>query len=345
MSTWIYGAGGFAKRLRSALENQGINISGLLTQLDFEQNFTVNPEDTFYLGIFNHIDNPNEIISFLHSKGVVNLVNPSEAIKKVSSLELDTYFLSSAPENLCTDNEVRELLNLLSDSSSKQILTAFHNYQTKGEIKSLVRNANHDQQYLGKYLPESYARAWLRGKIRWIDCGAYIGDTVEAVTKASELGQDSFLNLEPDIENYKSLILLTSSLKIDSVNLQAACGARSGIAQISKSGGLSTQISKNLNQSPSSTSIPIIALDEIAGSWLPTHIKMDIEGSEMEAIQGARQIIKRFRPNLAIAVYHKPKDIYEIPKYLSELVPSYQFFLRTYGAHGYDTVLYAIPKD
>ena len=328
MSTWIYGAGGFAKRLRSALENQGISISGLLTQLDFEQNFTVNPEDTFYLGIFNHIDNPNEIISFLNSKGVVNLVNPSEAIKKISSLELDTYFLSSAPENLCTDNEVRELLNLLSDSSSKQILTAFH-----------------DQQYLGKYLPESYASAWLRGKIRWIDCGAYIGDTVEAVTKASELGQASFLNLEPDIENYKSLILLTSSLKIDSVNLQAACGARSGIAQISKSGGLSTQISKNLNQSPSSTSIPIIALDEIAGSWLPTHIKMDIEGSEMEAIQGARQIIKRFRPNLAIAVYHKPKDIYEIPKYLSELVPSYQFFLRTYGAHGYDTVLYAIPKD
>jgi FkbM family methyltransferase len=345
VANWIYGAGGFAKRLKAALENQGLSISGLVTQKDFETNFVFNQDDIFYLGIFNHIDDPKEIIDFLISKGVVNLINPSEAIKKVSNQKLDTYYLSSAHENLCTQDEINEIFNLLSDSTSKQILLGFYEYQTNGNIENLIRSADHTLQYLGTLLPEPYASSWLKGKVRWVDCGAYIGDTVEAVSKVSETNKAIFLNLEPDLNNYKNLKHLTSKLEIESINLNAACGDSSGVAKISDLTGLSSQISRSIDETDSSQNIPIFTLDEIAGSWFPTHIKMDIEGSEMEAIKGAVKIIKESRPKLAIAVYHKPRDIYEIPKYLSLTVPEYKYFLRAYGAHGYDTVLYAIPEE
>jgi hypothetical protein len=72
-------------------------------------------------------------------------------------------------------------------------------------------------------------------------------------------------------------------------------------------------------------------------------IKMDIEGSELEALKGAKNTIKNQKPRLAISVYHKPEDIFEIPLYLKELVPAYKFYLRhDCLVNLTETVLYAM---
>lgn len=72
-----------------------------------------------------------------------------------------------------------------------------------------------------------------------------------------------------------------------------------------------------------------------------TFIKMDIEGAELDALNGAERIIKTQKPRLAICVYHKPDDIYEIPSYLLSLVPEYKFIVRHYSSYSWETVLYA----
>jgi FkbM family methyltransferase len=66
-------------------------------------------------------------------------------------------------------------------------------------------------------------------------------------------------------------------------------------------------------------------------------IKMDIEGSEMKALRGGAGVIEKYRPDLAICVYHKPGDIHDIPEFIKSLVPSYKCVLRG-GTH---TVCYA----
>ncbi len=70
---------------------------------------------------------------------------------------------------------------------------------------------------------------------------------------------------------------------------------------------------------------------------------MDIEGAEFDALKGAEKTIKKYKPKLAICVYHNPLDIVNIPLYIKELVPEYKIFLRHYSESSSETVCYAIP--
>lgn len=84
-----------------------------------------------------------------------------------------------------------------------------------------------------------------------------------------------------------------------------------------------------------------IDIDSFVKNEKVTFIKMDVEGSELKALGGAKQTILKNHPRLAICIYHKPEDIVEIPFYILELVPEYKFYIRHYTSHMWETVLYA----
>lgn len=72
-----------------------------------------------------------------------------------------------------------------------------------------------------------------------------------------------------------------------------------------------------------------------------TYIKMDIEGAEMAALEGARKTIAKFRPKLAISIYHEDDDLWKIPFYIKKQYPWYRLFIRHYTSVTTETVLYA----
>lgn len=75
-----------------------------------------------------------------------------------------------------------------------------------------------------------------------------------------------------------------------------------------------------------------------------TFLKMDIEGAELKALEGAKELILKGKPKLAISVYHHISDFFTIPLYLHRLVPEYKFFLRQHTIFHMDTVLYAVKN-
>lgn len=91
------------------------------------------------------------------------------------------------------------------------------------------------------------------------------------------------------------------------------------------------------------TEISAISIDEAVdpGDRI-TMIKMDVEGAELESLKGAKQTIMRDKPKLAICIYHKPEDLWEIPLYIKALVPEYRLYIRHHGISDCETVLYAV---
>jgi FkbM family methyltransferase len=73
-----------------------------------------------------------------------------------------------------------------------------------------------------------------------------------------------------------------------------------------------------------------------------TYIKMDIEGAELEALKGAKNTIMKYKPKLAVCVYHKQEDLITIPQYILSLNEHYKLYLRHYEENSCETVLYAI---
>ena len=85
----------------------------------------------------------------------------------------------------------------------------------------------------------------------------------------------------------------------------------------------------------------LTSIDSVVKDERVTFIKMDVEGAELKSLIGAKNTIIKNKPRLAICVYHKAEDIYEIPEYILSLVPEYRFYLRHYSSAGPETVLYA----
>ena len=93
--------------------------------------------------------------------------------------------------------------------------------------------------------------------------------------------------------------------------------------------------------------VPAITLDEFCRSNnLPKvdFIKMDVEGAEHIALEGATRIIKQHRPKMAISTYHRAFDVISLPARILSIAP-YTFKLRHFSNREWETVLYCIPGD
>lgn len=104
-----------------------------------------------------------------------------------------------------------------------------------------------------------------------------------------------------------------------------------------------------VNQKPTSgnySEIDCVTLDSYCEQQQikPDFIKMDIEGAELDAINGGSTVFRKFRPKFAICIYHKREHRWQIPLRLAELCPEYEFFVKK--SHPvFETVVYGCPKE
>ena len=112
------------------------------------------------------------------------------------------------------------------------------------------------------------------------------------------------------------------------------------------SSGINPQFNKN--GSEKSFEVDAVSIDEFVENRKikkVDFIKMDIEGAEMRALKGGEKTLLKYRPQMAISIYHSDNDMQDIPIYLHNLLKNYVFKIGQYSPDNDETILYAIPKE
>ncbi len=173
-----------------------------------------------------------------------------------------------------------------------------------------------------------------------IDAGAFTGNTVVYFTQlvgqegkvyAFEPMQEIFKTLQENTQNMPEVHLFQAGISHCDGQMHVA-------AQNSASSSLFQQGDVCVNIRSIDSFVQVQALDKL------DFIKMDIEGSEMDALKGAKNTIAQFTPKLAICIYHRPNDIFQIYKQILTINPYYTFYLKHCSNTIWETVLFAMPS-
>lgn len=185
-----------------------------------------------------------------------------------------------------------------------------------------------------------------------LDAGAFDGDSAYEFVEAcrrQNLNHGRIICIEADAKNHQKL-LANSSLPAKTEYVQRGLWSKKTMLEFASSSETfvteprviseETRSSKH-GATDSDSLIETTTIDDILMGDPIHFIKMDIEGAEIEALKGAVETLKLHKPKLAISVYHKPTDIYEIPLLVKRLCPDYKLFLRHLSSNLCETVLFA----
>jgi len=193
---------------------------------------------------------------------------------------------------------------------------------------------DYDIQYDPSPKEETYFPPFIKhlDEERFLDCGAADGDTITAF-KAKWEKYASIVAMEPDFINYEKLIALHPDVDA----LPWAVGDTAGRFAFKSNGDYSSSF--GLGDNVTCTKLDNVLMEP------PTYIKMDIEGAELEALWGARKLLKEHKPVLAICAYHTSDHLWEIPLLIHAIQPDYKLHLRRYAEGAWELVWYAIPAE
>ncbi len=234
--------------------------------------------------------------------------------------------------------EIEEVYHLWSDEYSRDEYVAQLKWRSRLDYEGLP-----DPVAGVTYFPSGLYTS-LGDAERFIDCGAFQGDTLEEFLGRFENSFQHYLALEPDPGNFADLRRLISALpkpireKIDA--LPYAAYSHQSILNFLAEGSASSAITEIGN-----VEVPAEAIDRIlAGSPL-TFLKMDIEGGEPQALEGARRSLERHRPVVAVSAYHLQDHLWKLPAWLNGVLEDYNFYLRPHDMEIWDLVCYAVPQE
>lgn len=194
------------------------------------------------------------------------------------------------------------------------------------------------QWWLGNERQYFDSRIMIPGKSEvFIDGGAYKGEDTIAFSKwCGKAFEDAYV-FEPDKDNHRDTCrnLMYAGINCHTLNF----GLWNKAEKIGFSSGV--QAASHV-EAAGTEQIEMRSVDEVMQGNKVSFIKLDVEGCEMEAIKGAEDTIKTYCPRLAVCVYHKPEDIFDIPMAILNLNRNYRLYLRHYSYIFTETVLYAV---
>jgi len=252
---------------------------------------------------------------------------------KYASIFLPHYCLDLPHKVIQQRGSVRQALGLWADEASRCEYIRQLSWRMSLDFDQFLSAMAGEQ-----YFPDDLFR--LSSSEVFVDCGAFDGDTISSFIRR-QASFSRIIAFEPDPANMQNLqrrvSALPDAMRAKIALRQLAVGSHRGKVPFRAMGTDLSAVGSGALE------IDCLPLDEALEDCTPTYIKMDIEGSELQALAGARKIIKRTLPVLAICAYHHQSDLWQIPLFIRSMSDDYRLYLRPHGSEGWDLVCYAVP--
>ncbi len=321
----LYGTGNGADKILDQLILRNIPVSGIFASSGFVRNrsFRGFPVES-YETLHDRLGDMIVLICFGTSR--------SEVLENIDRIarECETYapdvpvygqVLFDQAYHGSYKRSFEKVRDMLSDDISRATFDATIQYKLSGDYKLL--------RPVERPLSDAAELFAIPDPSTFLDLGAYNGDTVLLYTSLFPQIHN-IIAVEPDSRNFRKLQENTRSFFEDTVQytisyLRALVSDHDGITTIDRNKGRGvheTSVSHNTEDLTAATIVTMLQGQK------PDLIKLDVEGNELLALEGGRDVIASSRPSLIVSCYHKSEDLLTLPLFLKELVPEYKVYMR-----------------
>jgi FkbM family methyltransferase len=328
-SLFVYGTGKAAVSFIELAKSSDFEIDGFIETSPNRKSFIDLP--IFSLEEFDAKEDCLIVVASMFYREI-----EKEIYKKNISAEI-LFYIDYIQNNDCFApcdeqiNEIQKIKTILADNESAGVLENIIEYRNTLDRRLLEQI----------FSPNQYFPSEIKDLIdysNFYDVGAFNGDTIEAVSK-NNVSCKKLLAFEPDIENFRK-IDPGKRYDFELTLINKAVGEKDGLMGFnSTSSGYSSSIQNTLSENK----VEVVKLDNFVNEKnYPTCLKVDTEGHDLQVLKGSYEVIKRYRPNLMVSIYHSPVHLYQIPSWIKENFPDYQIFVRHHRDSLYETICYAI---
>ena len=312
----LYGMGNGADKILSVFSDKGIECRGVFASAGFARgNYFHGFKVSEYSAIKNELGEFIVLVSFASA-----LPEVISNVKKISE-EQELYIpdvpvcgneLFDGDFYIANKNEIAETRSLLVDDFSKFLYDNIVATRLSGRLDGLFDFTSTEDEIMSLLGAENFTS--------FVDCGAYVGDTVLSLKKYAPKLQNVYA-FEPSPTSIRKMTENLSHLSNVKI-IHGAVSDRTGTIPFTKGGGRGAR-----GQNKSTVNVPLVRVDDCVNDKTD-YIKYDVEGAEAQALSGSADTIKAYEPNMRVALYHRGGDIFRLPQKVHEMLPDHKLYIR-----------------
>jgi len=338
----VFGTGSFARALSAVLREVGISPKAFVVTsrstkaIDGLPVFSLNELGLafrhlpLWIGVYNHRAQSDYTVLAAQCKaaGMKTVIFPQTYFEAVSQYLGWRYWLTDRENYGRHSDALQETFSELDDEQSRHQFDAAIAFRL-GHSPERAPQPVREPHYFSEFPATDVAQ-----DAYFVDGGAYDGDTLDTASRHLRLrGAYAF---EPDLDNFSKLAARSTAFAFPVTCFP--CGLSSRTCSLNFSAG---QGGASVIGPEGSALIQVARLDECLPNLPVTYLKLDVEGHEIEALTGAVNTIRRNRPVLAVAGYHRWDDLWQIPRFIRNLELGYRLRFRIHAHNTFDSVFYA----
>ncbi|MER2553582.1 MAG: FkbM family methyltransferase [Thauera sp.] len=337
----IFGCGSFARDVHAAAAASDIPVAGFVVSSGAPticNGLPVAPLDALppdwrrrplWIGVFNReaISDYARIIDACRAAGFATPLMPQQYYAALADHLGWRYWLADRTGYAAQRDALESVLGRLEDTDSKTYFADLLRFRL-GHLATIPGVPVAGVQYFPDFL-----LAQTRDPLGFVDAGAYDGDTLAEAARSLPLREA--WAFEPDGDSFTRLATRARSLRVPTVCVPCGVSLINGTLPFTSGQGEASRLSVD-----GDAHAPVVRLDDCLPHAQVGYLKLDVEGHELDALAGAEALIRRNRPFLAIAGYHRWDDLWRIPQWIASLGQDYRLRFRIHAHNGFDAVFY-----